>query len=224
MSHPATLPNRPRIVLLRHGETQWNRKSRYQGQHDSPLGLTGIQQIRAVAHTVRPHLGNLEDYHLWSSPLPRTRQSISILSEELGLSYDDVSFDDRLMERSYGRWEGLTIDEIATTYPQDVEAQQADRWNFAIPGGESFAQVALRLQDWLDTLPTDKPVIVMAHGGSGRVLRGLCIGLTPQQIFASDEPQTTAFLIENETCQTLPADPEQLEKFGCSGAGLGVRI
>ncbi len=170
-------------------------------------------------------MSNPTGYQVWSSPLTRTRQSISIFCEELGLSFGDVHFDDRLMERAYGRWEGLTMDEIAERCSEDVEMEKADRWNFAIPeGGESFAHVAKRLRNWLDDVSGDEPIIAMAHGGSGRVLRGICMGLSPEEIFAFNDPQSTAFLISNGSSITINAAPEQLQKFGCDSAGLGVRI
>lgn len=213
------------IALLRHGETQWNRAARYQGQKDSPLTLTGVGQIRAIAQTLRPHLNDLSAYRVWSSPLTRTRQSISIFCDELGLSYDNVLFDDRLMERAFGRWEGLTLDEIASRYPADVEMENADRWNFAIPGGgESFADVAKRLRSWLDETSDNAPAIVMAHGGSGRILRGVYENLTPEKIFALNDPQSTGFMMSNATSTTIDASPEWLQAFGCQNAGLGVRI
>jgi len=215
----------PEMVLLRHGETQWNQTHRYQGQQDSPLSLTGIGQVRAISHTLRSLIGDLARYQIWSSPLTRTRQSVSILCEELGLQYDDVCFDDRLMERSFGRWEGLTLDEIATRYPEDIANEQVDRWNFTIPeGGESFAHVAARLQNWRNDLPSDQPVIVMAHGGSGRVLRGICTGMKPEDIFALNDPQSTAFLISNGSSTPVHANKTHLQNFGCADAGLGVRI
>lgn len=216
---------RPNITLLRHGETQWNRDGRYQGQLDSPLTLTGIGQIRAIAQTLRAHLGDITSYQIWSSPLTRTRQSVSVLCEELGLSYNKVGFDKRLMERAYGRWEGLTLDEIATRYPQDVALEKADRWNFTIPGGgESFADVANRLENWLDDIPNDQPVITMAHGGSGRVLRGVYMNLEPDAIFTFNDPQSTAFVMSNAGSKTINAAPDRLQAFGCDNAGLGVRI
>jgi len=215
----------PEIVLLRHGETQWNRVGRYQGQQDSPLTLTGIGQLRAISRSLRPHLRKLDLYQVWSSPLTRTRQSVSIICEELGLPYEDVNFDGRLMERAYGRWEGLTIDEILTQYPEDMEMEKADRWNFCIPGGgESFASVADRLRDWLNDISDIGPVIVMAHGGSGRVLRGICTNSESEKIFAFNDPQCTSFLISDGRSTTVNAESEHLLEYGCEDSGLGVRI
>lgn len=210
----------PDMVLLSHGETHWNRARRYQGHLDSPLTITGTGQIRAIAKTLLPHLGNPSRYQVWSSPLFRTRQSVAILCEELNLSFDDVQFDDRLMERAYGRWEGLTQDEIDARHPDDVKMENADRWNFAIPGGgESFAQVSERLRDWLKSISGNRQLIVMAHGGSGRVLRGICAGLSPENIFACDYTQSTAFLISNGTTTILRAESDYLRQFGGAGAG-----
>ena len=116
---------------------------------------------------------------------PAYRQPVSVFCEELGLSYAAVNFDDRLMERAYGRWEGLALDEIAARYPEDLEREASDRWTFAIPGGgESFAAVANRLRGWPHDLPGDGPVIVMAQGGSGRVPRGIHAGAEREAIFA----------------------------------------
>ncbi|MGE4528967.1 MAG: histidine phosphatase family protein [Rhodospirillaceae bacterium] len=215
----------PQIVLLRHGETQWNRVARYQGQQDSPLTLTGIGQIRAIARSLQPRLDGLGPYRVWSSPLPRTRQSVSIFCEELGLPYEDVRFDARLMERAYGRWEGLTRGEIAARHPEDKEAEAADRWNFAIPGGgESFAAVARRLRAWLRDLPAGEAAVVMAHGGCGRVLRGICSGAEPQAVFAYDEPQSTAILLADGAATPLHAESVLLARYGCRDAGRRVRI
>jgi len=215
----------PEITLLRHGETQWNRVARYQGQQDSPLTLTGVGQIRAIAQSLRPRLRDLSLHQVWSSPLFRTRQSVSILCEELGLPYAAVRFDDRLKERAYGRWEGLTIDEVAARFPEDKEMEAADRWNFAIPGGgESFAAVADRLRGWLRDLPAGQPAIVMAHGGCGRVLRGLYSGADPQAVFAYDDPQSTAILLADGGAAPLHAESALLARYGCSDAGRRVRI
>ncbi|WP_337995898.1 histidine phosphatase family protein [Oleispirillum naphthae] len=215
----------PEIVLLRHGETQWNRVARYQGQQDSPLTLTGVGQIRAIAQSLRPRLRDLSLCRVWSSPLPRTRQSVSILCEELGLPYEAVRFDERLMERAYGRWEGLTSAEVGVRYREDKEMEAADRWSFAIPGGgESFAAVAERLRDWLHGLTADRTAIVMAHGGCGRVLRGICTGAEPQAVFAYDDPQSTAILLADGGATPLPAEPGLLARYGCRDAGRRVRI
>lgn len=212
------------IVLLRHGETHWNRAGRYQGHRDSPLTLTGIAQIRAAALTLRRAIGAPDRYQLWCSPLGRAQQSMAVLCEELGLAFADVRFDARLMECAYGRWEGLTRDEIGERYPDDVAAREKDKWGFAIPGGESYAQVAERVRAWLEALPAERPALVLGHSGAGRILRGLYTGLDRDAVFAVDEPQSTAFVLRDGRATALPADPGALRRFGCTDAGLGLRL
>jgi probable phosphoglycerate mutase len=213
------------IIVLRHGETHWNREGRYQGHLDAPLTLNGIGQIRALAQGLRRRVAGLDRHQVWSSPLARARQSIAILCEELHLPFAAVAFDDRLMECAYGRWEGLTMNEIGARYPDDVVARRADKWGFAIPGGgESYADVAGRVRSWLDEQPPDRPALVLAHGGSGRILRCLYEGLDPTTAFSLDEAQTTAFLLSAGQATPLPADIKDLRRFGCPDAGLGVRI
>ena len=193
---PLTIPDAPDILLLRHGETQWNRHGRYQGQLDSPLTLTGIGQIRAVAETLRSQIEATPNLCIWSSPLTRTRQPVSILCEQLNLDYSAIQFDDRLKERNFGRWEGLTRDEINAQFPKDVEHEQNDRWSFNIPDGESYADVEKRLRHWIAELDISVSILVMAHGASGRVLRGLCTEQSPQNIFAFNDPQSSPFLYQ----------------------------
>ncbi|CCQ74499.1 Fructose-2,6-bisphosphatase [Magnetospira sp. QH-2] len=221
---PLPRKSAPEMILLRHGETQWNRARRYQGQQDSPLTLTGIGQVRAIAETLRDHINEGTGFDIWSSPLPRARQSISIFCDQLDLDYGSVRFDDRLMERSYGRWEGLARDDISCRYPEDLAREDEDRWHFNIPHGESFKQVGDRLGDWLHELNANQPVLVMAHGGSGRVLRGIVVGQSPEHIFANDPPQSTAFSIADGQARSIAAEQDHLRSFGCADQGLGVRI
>lgn len=214
----------PAIVLVRHGETHWNRSHRYQGQKDSPLTLTGIAQVRAVVAALRRRLGDPAGYRVWSSPLGRTKQTAALLCEEMGLSFAAVTFDDRLMECHYGCWEGLTHDQIRAKYPEDLRDREADPWNHAVPGGESFATVAARVRSWLDEAAPGGPLIVVAHGGSGRVLRGLYLGLEPKAIFAFDEPQSTAFVLADGRETMVSPEAGDLRRFGLEDPGLGVRL
>ena len=214
----------PAIVLVRHGETHWNRSYRYQGQKDSPLTLTGIAQACAVAATLRRRIGDPRDYRVWSSPLGRTKQTAALLCEEMDIPFAAVTFDDRLMECHYGRWEGLTPDEIRAKHPEDLRSHEANPWTHTVPGGENFATVAARVRCWLDEAGPGGPLIVVAHGGSGRVLRGLYLGLDPQAIFAFDEPQSTAFILADGRQRALPPEAEDLRRFGLGDQGLQVRL
>lgn len=213
-----------RLIILRHGETHWNRAGRYQGRMDAPLTLTGIAQMRAVAAGLVETVPDLDAFDIWSSPLGRARQSVAILCEQMNRPFDSVRFDDRLMEGHYGQWEGLTADEIRTRFAADFAARRDDPWNQAPTGGETLRQLGARVLSWWTEHAGDGPMMVLAHGGSGRTLRGLCQGHGVETIVGYADPQTTAVIIGNGVETVLPADPRFLDRFGLADAGLGVAL
>ncbi len=214
----------PDIILLRHGETHWNRTHRYQGQLDSPLTVNGINQIKAVARTLKDAFGDLTRFDLWASPLGRTVQSMAILCEETGLTFDHVRFDDRLKERGYGRWETYTRTEVADVFADELAMEKADLFGYRVQGGESFADVAARMEDFLSSLPQGRPALVMSHGGCGRVVRGLRQGMTPADAVALSFPQTTITMFRGDAVEIMATDPKHLTDLGCPNAGLGMGI
>lgn len=179
------------IYLLRHGETLWNREGRMQGQLDSPLSPRGEDQVRRVGEALRGHVDG--DFSMTSSPLGRVRQTAEIVCDALDRDPASCTTDDRLMEITWGSWDGLTRDEIEARDPGALERRARDRWGYVPPGGESYRMLAGRIRGWLDDLPADCRLVVVAHGAVGRVLRGLYAGLPRQEMLALDEPQDAFF-------------------------------
>jgi probable phosphoglycerate mutase len=107
-----------------------------------------------------------------------------LVAEGLGLDPDDIRFEPRLMEIAYGIWEGLRYEDIEVEYRRLWQARQADRWSFTVPGGESYATLSKRALTWLEEVDPAARLIVVSHGGTGRVLRGYCDGLLPTQTVA----------------------------------------
>src|SRR5262249_14488075 len=99
-----------------------------------------------------------------------------IMRTALGLAPDDYRVDSRLREIGFGEWEGLTFREVRARAPQALAARERDKWSFMPPGGESYAQVALRMREWYDAL--DGKTVVGAHGGTARALIGV-LGIAP---------------------------------------------
>ena len=91
------------LLLVRHGETDWNRDGRWQGQSDTPLNELGRRQARELAE----QLDGVDV--VYSSDLARARETAEILAERAGV---EVRLDPRLRERGFGAWEGLTLAEI----------------------------------------------------------------------------------------------------------------
>jgi broad specificity phosphatase PhoE len=159
------------LLLVRHGETDWNRDGRWQGGSDTQLNEVGRQQAVALAETLD---GTVDA--IYSSDLARARETAEILAAKLGL---DVHFDERLRERSFGSWEGFTNAEIEERF---AEAHRLWRLG-AGPGAEDaepFETFAARIAGVLDELlerHPDDEVLVVSHGGSIRVIHAVAQGL-----------------------------------------------
>jgi broad specificity phosphatase PhoE len=166
--------SQPLFYFMRHGETDWNAEGRLQGQRDTPLNAVGYGQATACGEILR---GLLEcdgrDPHSFdyvASPLMRARKTMELVRAELGLDVADYRTDGRLAELSFGRWEGLTFAEVKRN-AADVQAlatREHDKWGFRPPGGESYADLLVRVRQWQETVARD--TIAVAHGGVARTL------------------------------------------------------
>jgi probable phosphoglycerate mutase len=152
--------NGSQILLIRHGETEWNLQARMQGQQDSPLTPLGLLQARQVARRLRsvPHAA------LYTSDLGRAHQTARCIADE---TKQDVVSDRGLRERSFGIFEGLTNAEIEVRHP-DLYPHFARRDpHFVMPGGESAAQFHERCLGTLRSIAErhdGDTVIVVTHG------------------------------------------------------------
>jgi probable phosphoglycerate mutase len=158
-----------RLVLRRHGRTEWNASGRFQGQLDPPLDAEGRRQAALVAPLLAAELP-AADTVVVSSDLSRASETATALTALLGLP---LRTDARLREHGLGCWEGLTRTEVAERYPD----QYAD-WLSGRPihgrGGETPQDVAARALAALADLPPAEVGVVVSHGGtSGRVLEQL---------------------------------------------------
>jgi broad specificity phosphatase PhoE len=164
----------PRSVLyfVRHGETDWNRERRLQGQHDIPLNALGRVQASRCGEVLRGLLGRdgrrAEEYRYVSSPLGRARETMELLRAAMGLEPGTYRTDARLMEMSFGRWEGFTFAELQAREAEGLAERERDKWGFVLPGGESYAQLQVRIGAWYESIEHD--TVVSAHGGVCRVL------------------------------------------------------
>jgi glucosyl-3-phosphoglycerate phosphatase len=166
-----------RVLLWRHGRTEWNSAGRFQGQQDPPLDEEGRNQAtRAAPHLLAAGLSP-ENTLVVSSDLTRAAETAAMLTALLGVP---LRLDERLREHGMGSWEGLTRDEVAARYPQ----QYAD-WIAGRPvrdrGAEDPAEVGVRALAALAALPEAGTAVVVTHGGTaGRLLEAL-LGLAPDQ-------------------------------------------
>ena len=182
----------PPIYYLRHGETEWNRQRRIQGQIDIPLNETGLGQARRMAAKLRDVVDTLDDFQLMASPLTRTRQTMQAVLDVYGASDADVLFDDRLKELNFGLFEGKQWADVhAAGVEPEIDPEGYHDWR--PDEGEGYADGRERVADWLSSLTG--PVIVVAHGGISRILRGIVFELPKREIVALKVPQDRFFRI-----------------------------
>ena len=172
----------PRFFFIRHGETEWNREGRLQGQTDVALNGRGRDQAATVGRLLRRVAAERrlepEDLDFVASPLARTRSTMELLRRAMNLEPALYRTERHLKEISFGTWEGLTWPQIAASHPLLHAERNRDRWAFVPPEGESYAQVADRVSPWLGTLRDN--AVVVAHGGVARVLLVMLTGLDPK--------------------------------------------
>jgi broad specificity phosphatase PhoE len=134
-----------RLILIRHGETEWNVEGRYQGQADPPLNSRGRRQALTLTHK----LSAIGLELLVSSPLKRAAQTAQILARKFQLP---IFYDQRLMEIHQGDWQTRLRSEIEQHYPELFHRWETEPWQVTPPNGENLPQVQQRVNEFLDEL------------------------------------------------------------------------
>lgn len=193
-----SLPEQARLFLARHGQTDYNRTLRFQGQLPVPLDETG----RAQAEELAERAASYGFASLWCSPLLRARETADAVERRLGLVARE---DARLMETDAGDWTDRTFAEVHEESPELLAAFLAGDPGFAFPGGESFAEQETRVGAALDEIERGGlPALVICHGmviraafsarfgewlpGGQRVENGAIVALDPSTMPGSDPP------------------------------------
>lgn len=158
-----------RIIIWRHGRTEWNVGDRFQGQADIPIDGVGYAQAVRAAEVLAAY----RPTRLYSSDLARCYQTAAVLAERTGL---EIITDKRLREIHVGSWEGLVGDEIRAADPELARRLWAGEDVRRSPTGESPREVAERMTEALteiaEAAEDHSTVVVATHGLSGRV--GTC--------------------------------------------------
>jgi broad specificity phosphatase PhoE len=158
-----------RVLLWRHGRTAWNAERRYQGQADPPLDETGREQSIEAAGLIAA----LRPDYIVSSDLRRAAQTAEALSRS---AERPLHLDRRFRERSLGHWEGLTRDEVAERFPDEMVDWLAGR-DVSRRGGESREQVAARTVAAFAALPRVDLAVIVTHSATAMALTTALLGL-----------------------------------------------
>ena len=173
-----------KLILIRHGQTEWNAIGRWQGQADPPLNEAGWAQARRTADEMRrQHIDAL-----FSSDLLRARQTANAIAEALGV---EVQLEPRLREVNLGAWQGLFSDDIRARWPDEVKTWLESPLAGRPPGGESIPELAQRVVAAANDIAARHPgqrVAVVAHELPIAILTTHAAGIPLEQLRAHMPP------------------------------------
>jgi probable phosphoglycerate mutase len=173
--------NGPRLLLVRHGETEWNRQKRFQGQIDVPLNNNGHAQARRASE----FLAKVKIDKAFSSPMLRPKDTaLEILGKHPNIN---LELFDELKEISHGLWEGKFEHEIEAEFPGELAVWQAQPETVQMPEGENLQQVwdrvAIIWQKIVESVPAGETALVVAHDAVNKAILCLLFGFTPEQFW-----------------------------------------
>jgi phosphoserine phosphatase len=194
-----------RVLLVRHGETDWNVENRFQGQKDVPLNHNGIKQ----AQRVRDFLADVPIDCAFSSSLSRAKQTAEIIIDAQGLS---LNIDDRFKEVNHGDWEGLIKADVEQLYPKQFALWKNQPSLCLKPNGETLEEVRERVITAWERLiegcmtTNTKTVLVVAHQVINQVILCHISGL---------EPDSLDYFPQNNCCINILDYPKPDSKQAC---------
>lgn len=179
--------NGKRLFIARHGETVFNSVARMQGQQavHTPLTRAGFLQADAMGRALAPWFEGQPAPALWSSTAGRALQTLAIVAEHVGADWHQTRADDRLQEIDVGDWSERTYADIHAEIGPFVDPD-VGLFTVRPPNGEWYDEIAHRLSDWLAEATAEPgDAIVLMHGISARVLRGVLLGLPVNPMFGA---------------------------------------
>lgn len=209
-----------RLVLIRHGQTAWNKSGKYQGQSDVALSEEGLEQARCLAE----HFPVEKLDAVYASDLSRAMVTAETVAQKFGL---EVRPEPAFRELSFGKWEGLTYAEIVAGWPDAMANFLTHPDIMEIPQGESFPQVQQRAMARLKEIvaehePHDHTVGIFAHGA---VLRTILTGIMQMplsQVWTLSQYNTAVNIVrfdEGRPTVELLNSTAHLAMEGLSGKG-----
>ncbi|GMT47369.1 MAG: phosphoglycerate mutase [bacterium] len=182
------------LLLIRHGHTVGGEEKRYKGHMDVELSETGERVIQRLTENLQrlDHTLNA----IYCSDLKRSIKSAAILSAPLALKPVVIP---ELRERSFGRWEGMSFEEISEEYPGEFEKWKADPLRFSPPDGESTLEVKERTLGAVNDLikrHQGETFSIVAHGGVNRIILCHFMGLPLENIFRIEQDYGCLNIIE----------------------------
>lgn len=208
---------RQRLVVVRHGVTDWNREGRWQGRLDPPLSTDGLGEAQLVAARLAADM-SLRPARIVSSTLIRAHQTAEAIGRQVGLP---VEPEPRLMEIGAGEWEGHTHDELQRIDGERYRAWRTAETEVRPPGGEPLEEAIGRIRELVDelsTAPGPWPVALVSHGGILRILANVLFELPGAWMWSLDVDNASV----SAASRDRPTDAWRLERWNDTRHLLGV--
>lgn len=196
-----------KLILVRHGSTEWNEKKLMQGKTDIPLSQEGKKQ----AIKLRKRFQDEQLDVIYSSELRRAKQTAKEVAKEHEIKVIEHPF---LNEVSYGAWEGITYEEVKKRFPEEVTRRGKDKFSYAPPkGGESPKSLQKRLINFMKEIVKKyggQTILVVCHNGVKRMLLGTLLGWSEKKIMETRLNNTSVSILHVEKSRS------KMELFNCT--------
>jgi 2,3-bisphosphoglycerate-dependent phosphoglycerate mutase len=178
-----------KLVIVRHGQSQWNLENRFTGWVDIELSPKGIEEAHGAGKKLQGYTFDIA----FTSALKRAQNTLSIILDEIGQSNIPIEFDKALNERMYGDLQGLNKDDTRKQYGDEQVKIWRRSYDIAPPNGESLKDTAARVLPYWDynivpQLKAGKNVLIAAHGNSLRALIMHLENLSKEKILETEIP------------------------------------
>lgn len=182
-------PTQPLIYVVRHGQTAWNAEGRLQGQAETDITELGRAQADANGVKLRSLIPEPGRFDFVASPMRRTRETMRRIRTAMGLDPDAYRVDPRLVEVSFGDWQGFTFTELDAISPGATALRARDKWNFCPPGegAESYQMLLERVVPAFEAF--SGPTVCVTHGGVIRAVFRHLTGLSMKEAARMQVPQ-----------------------------------
>ena len=201
------------LILVRHGESEWNRAGRIQGQINSPLTDLGINQAKAIREYLSGILLN-QQLEIYTSPLDRALQTAEIIAQGIEYPSRKIIIEERLNDFNVGEISGtFGWDKVAEIFPEQAQLRLQDPMRFHPSGGESGAEFEARLRSLLEDLMDDGTLkLMVSHGIVNKFIRGILKNLSVKEMVELGESQNTIYRLEQGEEKEIKISPTIREK------------
>ena len=207
------------LILVRHGESEWNRAGRIQGQVNSPLTDLGINQAKATRDYLSGILLN-QQLEIYTSPLDRALQTAEIIAQGIDYPSRKIIIEERLNDFNLGEISGtFGWDKVAEIFPEQAQLRLQDPMRFHPSGGESGAEFEARLRSLLEDLMDDGTLkLMVSHGIVNKFIRGILKNLSGKEMVELGESQNTIYRLEQGEEKEIKISPTIEKKIETNSA------